>query len=492
MKLNVLVVDDETPICQWLVYCIRRASENYIVDAASNGEEAYDKILREKPDLVFTDIRMPGMDGLELMKRTLEVLPFTTFAILTNYAEFSYAKQAVSLGAREYFLKSDLRAVDLEALLARVLESKTHKRSQKVNDVFRSGCIDLYNFYAGQGDLDHADRFWEKQGMWKNVPYQVLCVTGGSRPEEWQEVAVAAQSVQQDSRGSAYLATASEKGYDYVVVQAETGREECIHKLAAALSHRGCMGISVVLHDRKNIARGLREAADAKLAEFFSIGRETLIAYPDIQNRVPLDREALLERRDEILRRIAQRSYADAQRLLVAWFSDISEPGSGDIKWAVDGCRRMVLSVEEQYHQEIKSQVEMIVQSSAKGCLERCVEMVAAMERNHTNRCSPSIAAALEYIHAHYHEEVSMAEVARQIYRSPEYFSRQFKEEVGENFNAYLTRYRLDRAQELLDKTDLRIAEIAERVGYVTPGYFSRIYKKYRGITPEQVRISKK
>ena len=85
-----------------------------------------------------------------------------------------------------------------------------------------------------------------------------------------------------------------------------------------------------------------------------------------------------------------------------------------------------------------------------------------------------------------------MAEVARQIYRSPEYFSRQFKEEVGENFNAYLTLYRLDRAQELLDGTDLLITEIGERVGYSTPGYFSKIYKKYRGITPEQARMSKK
>ena len=108
MKLKVMVVDDETPICQWLAYCIRRASEDYVVFSASNGEEAYEIILKEKPDIVFTDICMPDMDGLELMKKTLEVLPFTVFAILTNYAEFSYARQAVSLGAREYFLKSEL------------------------------------------------------------------------------------------------------------------------------------------------------------------------------------------------------------------------------------------------------------------------------------------------------------------------------------------------------------------------------------------------
>ena len=84
-----------------------------------------------------------------------------------------------------------------------------------------------------------------------------------------------------------------------------------------------------------------------------------------------------------------------------------------------------------------------------------------------------------------------MAEVARQVYRSPEYFSRQFKEEVGENFSVYLTLYRLDRAQELLQCTDLRVNDIAERVGYSTPGYFSRLYKKYKGIPPEEERKSK-
>ena len=81
-----------------------------------------------------------------------------------------------------------------------------------------------------------------------------------------------------------------------------------------------------------------------------------------------------------------------------------------------------------------------------------------------------------------------MAEVAGQLYRSPEHFSRQFKEEVGENFSAYLTRYRLDRAQDLLQTTDLPIALVAAQTGYTTPGYFSRLYKKYKGISPEQER----
>ena len=493
MKLKVMVVDDETPICQWLAYCIRRASEDYVVFSASNGEEAYEIILKEKPDIVFTDICMPDMDGLELMKKTLEVLPFTVFAILTNYAEFSYARQAVSLGAREYFLKSELRSTDMEKLLTEVFASKSKKLNEKTDDVFQSGCIDLYNLYAEQREQGYVDRFWEKHGMWADVPYQVLCVTGGSRPAEWQEVASAARNVMEQSGGSAYLAAASEKGWDYVVVQSNNDREKLIGDMVSRLSHRSVLGVSSVLYSRNDFVQGLRESALAWQAAFFDTENQEIINFVDISKRQPLNRELLLEQREVVLASIVQRNYQDAVKLLQQWFLGLGAPGSDDMKWAVDCCRRMVLSVEEQYHQELKaSPVEMEVQQNVKACYDRCVEMVCTMERNHIARCSPSIATAIDYIHVHYHEDVSMAEVARQIYRSPEYFSRQFKEEVGENFNTYLTLYRLDRAQELLDKTDLRIAEIAERVGYVTPGYFSRIYKKYRGITPEQARMSKK
>ncbi len=493
MKLNILVVDDETPICEWLVYCIRKASPDYVVQAANNGEEAYEKILHWKPDIVFTDIRMPGMDGLELMKAVLEVLPFTTFAILTNYAEFTYAKQAVSLGAREYFLKSELRAADLEKLLQVVMESKVKARTTKVNDVYRDGCIDLYNFYKTQEQPGYADRFWEKHGMWKDVPYQILCITAGRGSEQWREVADTAEKLRLESGGKAYLAVACEMGFDYVVVQAHEARQILIEELLRSLQVRGYMGVSAVHTDRNDFASGLREAAEAKRMGFFETKNTNGIFYTDLLGRPALDRRRLREEREQLLSQIHKRNYGEALAELEQWFSHIAQPGCQDIKWAIDDCRRMVLSVEELYYQEFKNaKAELTMAQTAQGCWQWCRQMVDEMERNQKARCSPSIAAAVEYIHAHYQENISMTDVARQIYRSPEYFSRQFKEEVGDNFNSYLTLYRLERAQELLDKTDLRIAEIAERVGYVTPGYFSRIYKKYKGISPEQARISKK
>ena len=492
MKLNILVVDDETPICDWLVYCIRRASEDYVVDYAYNGEEAWDKILTGHPDLVITDIRMPRMDGLELMRRTMEVLPFTSFVILTNYAEFRYAKEAVSLGAKEYILKSEMRASDVEKVLAEVLASKSTKLNEKEDDVFESGCIDLYNFYSRQEEPEYVDRFWEHHGMKQAVSYRILAIPGGGGMEEWRRSAMWADALRSAGGSQVYSVAASERDVDYLVVQTEAELDRWTRWLIEQVKARGHVGVSSVIRNRGQFAVGLKEAACALMAGFFDkeVGA---ISFERLQQRPALPKEALWESRNQILTLLKQHQFAEADEQLESWFEQMALPAVADVKWAVDMCRRMVLAMEEQYDREsAKATQEMRIQTSLAACRQRCLELLDSMQRSYTQRYSSSIAAALEFIHDHYGSHISMAETARQVYRSPEYFSRQFKEEVGENFNTYLTLYRLDRAQELLDRTDLRITEVAEKVGYTTPGYFTRLYKKYKGVTPEQVRMSKK
>ena len=84
---------------------------------AKSGQEACSLVKNQIPEVIITDIRMPGMSGLELMKYMRERAPYTEFIILTNYAEFSYAKEAISWGAREYLLKSEMKADDLIRIL---------------------------------------------------------------------------------------------------------------------------------------------------------------------------------------------------------------------------------------------------------------------------------------------------------------------------------------------------------------------------------------
>lgn len=255
--LRIVIADDELPIREWLNYCLQGYVESFqIVGIASDGLQTYNMVLKEKPDVVIIDINMPGMDGISVMEKAKIILPKTEFVILTNSAEFSYAKKAITLGAKEYILKSELRSSELIQILKNIEENR---------------------------------------------------------------------HLQIDS-----------------------------------------------------------------------------------------------QRANDQLERVAKKTIVD---------------GPGD-------------------HTENKKSIEK----------------------------------ALEYIHAHFNEAISLSEVAKQLYRSPEYFSRLFKEVQGENFSIYLINYRLNKATTLLINTELKITEISFRVGYQNPSYFSRLYKKHRGITPEDER----
>lgn len=247
--LNILVIEDEAPIREWIVYTISNLSKNYNVQAASNGKEGYELAMKLKPAVVFTDIGMPIMDGLEFTREIKKVMKDVVVILLTNFEEFSYAKKAISYGVYEYLIKSDIRTKDISELLLKVAKS----------------------------------------------------IEGTS--------------------------------------------------------------IEVV----------------------------------DINNS------------------------------------------------------------EEK-------------------------------TRNKDKKYSKIIIRAMDYICENYKEHISLGDISRHVYISHEYFSRLFKEEVGENFSTYLTHYRMKKAEYLLKNTDKKIAEIASEVGYVNTGYFSKSYKKYKDICPEDDR----
>lgn len=491
MNLSIVVVDDETPICDWLIYCIKNASDDYIVASASNGEEALSLIMERKPDLVFTDICMPGMDGLELMRRVLKIFPFTVFAILTNYAEFSYAKEAITLGAREYFLKAELRAADIRTLLEKVLEAKKKVRMNKRLEVLPGGEIDLYNFYNNLEQPGYGDRFWEQQGMKEAVPFQMLCCKTHPGQERWQDTVRLRNMLQSAREQAVYFAVARGKSNKYIIIQSDGDLQAMVSELAGRLTEYDSVGISTVIKRREEVFRGLHESNRALNMSFFRDEAE-VVYYESLLENPSLNQTKIQEEKKNILLKIQQCRYTEAEKQLYQCYEQLKNMGPEDTFWVIDFMKRLVLAVEEIYYQQSDGGTQKIeIMTSGRQCLDRCIELIGKMKKQYQGRHSRSISVALEYIHKHYMENISMAEAARYVCHSPEYFSRRFKEEVGENFNTYVTLYRLDRAQELLCHTNLYISEIADQVGFSSPGYFARLYKRYKGITPEQERMSK-
>lgn len=488
--LNVLIVDDEAPIRDWVEYCLGREPERIrILGVAKSGEEACLLVQKEIPEVIITDIRMPGMSGLELMKRVKEKAPYTEFIILTNYAEFSYAKEAITYGAREYLLKSEMRAEDLLQVLNRIGDEKAWILDSKKEQRFPNGFVDLYGLYQVSRESEHRE-FLQNMGVRRDEACQVICF-GGELAEKQGEYFTSLAS----EEGVAHCIPASRNEYLLLILQ--DPRPVKLHNAAGRIAEKlqeschGAAGLSHCFPDSENIMVCLKQAVTAYEYRFFS-ENQTIFDYDSLTLLPQLNFEMVRAEYQEIQTALSYKQYDQALVHLEQWFSMVKEIRAQDMEWAVERCRRLVLMVEEQcFHLdssgEDKAKIS-VLPKSLPGCRDYCRQLIRKLHDKKNGEYSESVEQALNYIHTNYNKDISLVNVAGNIFRSPEYFSRLFKEEVGENFSTYLMRYRLNRAREMLKKTDMKISEISYEVGYSTQSYFSRLYKKYMGKTPEEER----
>ncbi|MHB1392912.1 MAG: response regulator transcription factor [Clostridia bacterium] len=489
--LSILVVDDEAPIRDWIVYCIERAGEHFhVVRTAKSGKEAYDMVLEYKPNVVITDIKMPGIDGIELMQMVKPVLPYTTFIILTNYAEFSYAKKAITYGAIEYLLKSELRSVDLINLLEKFLMEQTKLLDGKNAEILSNGYVDLYSLYQNYEDKTYCSSFWKSLGMNADKPYCIIGVFENVTSNQRQELAEIAKEV-----SPYYFNAAFRQRIVYIIIQEETRQilEQSANRFVNRYFENSMLDVAVghIQEDLSNFINAIEQVQSTLSSAFFK-SQKGIFYYNHLLQEKKLDRNGIRHCYNEILSLVPLRQYNKAIEAINAWFDSFLRINVQDIVWAKEMCIKLVISIEERLCQlnlvYEYSSPEMGQLNSSQKCKDACIDMIETMYREKDGVRSKSISEALDYIHRNYNKDISLTKISNNVYRSPEYFSRLFKEEVGVNFSVYLMMYRLSCAEQLLKTSNLQISQIACEVGYANPGYFSRIYKKYMGMTPEEAK----
>ena len=137
--MKILIADDERMICEWLQFCIKENPEYEIVGVANNGEQAL-KIYKEtEPDLVLSDIKMPVMDGLRLLKEIKKINSSTFVILLTAFSEFDYVREAMRENADEYILKTEISKQSFQGMLAATAVKIKEKNSQNEDDMSYNG-----------------------------------------------------------------------------------------------------------------------------------------------------------------------------------------------------------------------------------------------------------------------------------------------------------------------------------------------------------------
>lgn len=536
-EIKVFLVEDEMVIRRGIKNSIDWEKEGYIFcGEASDGELAYPMIIKEKPDILITDIRMPFMDGLELCKLVKKELPNIKILILSGYDEFDYAKEAIRLGVTEYLLKPISSGKLLEALNG---VSESIRREKEDKDLVRKYMEEMrentehekQKFFEQMiaGNLSMADALETGKKYEMNLSagmYNLLLFrfTLGKENRKSEELLGEAEyaieklterleyvfEFQRGVEGWAFLLMAdNEEQMSERVKELSKDLEE-IMKNYSTIAYFG--GIGQPVARLRELEESFREAERA-LAARFTMELNRIISVEDIrmaQNVDTLDdieitsfgeiekTRTMLEKflnngaEDEIdefvdvyinelpeenLKSVLMRQYIimDAYIVMMSFCEKI-EGIEGEMQAQSEELKNSMKTI--QTLEEIKNYIRMLLK-----------KIIGVRDTISGRRYSDIIEIAKDQIRKTYmSDEISLNTIAAEVGMSPSYFSSIFSKEMGKTFVEYLTEIRMDRAKELLMCSSMKTSEIGYEVGYKDPHYFSYIFKKTQNCTPKEFR----
>ncbi|MFZ5823508.1 MAG: response regulator transcription factor [Bacillota bacterium] len=497
---TVMLVDDEPAVRDGLRDHLNwTAMGARVVASVSSGEEALELFPTLRPDIVLTDIYMPGMDGLELMQRLHAEAPDTVFVVLSGYDEFEKARRSLQVGAVDYILKP-ARVKEIQEVIGRAVgrceENRLNRRLAASLPALREHF--LMRLLRERPDPAEAE-FLALTPLLEG-PFAVALLslerTGAISPVEWQ---LARLQIQEAASGAGCYPLPYPGDHIPVILHQPADPEGWSRQLLDTL--QGSCPLTVTI--------GLSRLC-AQVSEAFGQAQEAL-AYKAILGvsrviplaKVAVDGDHLLpyqpERNQALLEALRAGDEAEVRRLVGVVAASLAEaplPYVRGVCTELYGLGVMALSERGLATEEGLSPAEFWARLTAAedaastfSWLEVHLGQTAArLNVRRESRHERVLQEIDELIAQRYAEELTLEEVARSVFLSRTYVAYLFKQVRGRPFLEHLTRVRMAKARELLLSTDLSVSEIAERVGYKNPVYFSRLFREYAGMMPSELR----
>lgn len=536
-EIKVFLVEDEMVIRRGIKNSIDWEKEGYIFcGEASDGELAYPMIIKEKPDILITDIRMPFMDGLELCKLVKEELPNIKILILSGYDEFDYAKEAIRLGVTEYLLKPISSGKLLEALngvsesIRREKEDKdlvrkymeemrenTEHEKQKFFEQMIAGNLSmadaletgkkyemnlsagmynllLFRFTLGEENRKSGELLGEAEYAIKKLTERLEYVFEFQRDVEgWAFLLMADNEEQMSERVKELSKDLEEimKNYSTITYFGGIGQpvarlrelEESFREAERALAARFTMELNRIISvEDIRMAQNVDTLDDIEITSFGEIEKTRTMLEKFLNNGAEDEIDEFVdvyinELPEENLKSVLMRQYIimDAYIVMMSFCEKI-EGIEGEMQAQSEELKNSMKTI--QTLEEIKNYIRMLLK-----------KIIGVRDTISGRRYSDSIEIAKDQIRKTYmSDEISLNTIAAEVGMSPSYFSSIFSKEMGKTFVEYLTEIRMDRAKELLMCSSMKTSEIGYEVGYKDPHYFSYIFKKTQNCTPKEFR----
>ncbi|KIL41645.1 hypothetical protein SD70_05880 [Gordoniibacillus kamchatkensis] len=518
---KVLIVEDE-----WLVREGLKTTMDWeelgcrLLGEACDGETALQMMEEEAPDILLTDIRMPGMDGIQLAAETAGRYPHVKIVFLTGFDDFVYAQQAIRLGAADYVLKP----TNFEEL-TRLIRQLTAKLDEERRLSAEKERMEL-RLTVGQPLMLETmlyDLLLDHAGTMEKELFREYVAEIGEALGEFRIALLHTEPLRAERKVSAELrqsvAARCSAVSSFPPVRIHEG------KFAILLHrHAGRGELQPVLEKLVHDAGG--EAAEERFALAVSAAHLSLDALPEAfdQAASTLYRSLLwgTERLAWFEDKEAQPAHSDPLQFSLEEFVELVKWGTEeairektqlcwsliaqkypDQEWeagkALLGCIVSLYGrlLSEDELRPIVQETDLLTATAERPdrleqWLDRLYESLIAWNRRYQEQAGQQSKNGFEdieaYVREHYAEDITLQSMAQRCNMSESYFSRLFKKQIGTSFVDYLTALRMRRAKELLANPRLKIYEVSLQVGYQDSRYFSQIFRKSAGETPTEFR----
>lgn len=473
--VSIMIVEDEFLVRAGLRTCIDWEEEGFeIVAEAQNGEEALAKYEKFHPAIIITDIRLPKLDGLAMMRKLREQKEDVGFVVVSAYDDFHYAKEAISIGVENYFLKGDLNPGELLKTL-RKLSSRYRLEEKQSEEIWPKTMQELY----AKSGLDEQQAVDWKEKM--DGVYLLYFRMKGSRPEMLEAMVsdffsrndMSCWKVDSDN-GSWFMC---EKGEDE-----EGVLDDLIHMFRRYVDEK----IIIVKTDEVSKYSDLKEAiyhalllyeyesgsqADRADADKEDEKKKMQHIYDIIHEMAGSIKYQKLDESLELLKKME--ASVIASRLPSALFMGVYRLVGILAEYDVT-----MLAVREYEKLLELMDVRQIFQTLAD-----FVKRILEEKEENTNIY---ILKVKEYVEKNYQKPIRIKELSDYIHVSPNYLGRIFYVNTGIYLKDYINSVKMEKARELLSFRKYQVSEVAEMVGMEDQRYFSKVFKKTFGVSPKE------
>ncbi|WP_253701747.1 response regulator [Bacillus sp. FJAT-27445] len=520
---KVLIVDDELLVRVGLKTTIDWTANGFkVVAEASNGEEAYEQYKKYMPDVIITDIKMPKKDGLWLVEEIRKENRNAKILCLTCYDEFSYVRKALQLGANDYLLKFEIEDDELMAHMRSIKKSldadnKSKNLNENLimnrNDIKKAIFADMIKFRFNI-DANLSDRCAGIEFPLFNTKFAFASVSiNDSLDDMHMETTQFKQRNQAirniflnlfAERSIECLYSHLTKKYTFILSSPSLNKIELKKMFETAINsvkqYFDC-SLNIVYTDIfENIfdSQSIYELFDYKAQIlFYKDGASYyLSSISNIHLSEPKILQLVKEYDKQLIEVIGQESSEGAKLLINranSYFVQYKvNPKLVKIFWSklisnIFSSYGLFIENNKEIHNLEYYHQQLEIYENIKGMTYLLTEftstIINSIKQMKYINSKLLINRALNYINNHYHEKISLEDVAQNLHLSKHYLCNVFKKATGENMSLYINNLRIEKAKRLLLESDGRAKEIFEEVGYSNQQYFSRVFKKITGMT---------